>query len=82
MVDDDLSGNLGFSFRVAKSGEVQIRRHGKAVTTLRDFAAQKFLADIEGLPDSECQQMMARYTGNYKRGNERTAKKHPRNRNW
>ena len=80
MIDDNISGDLGFGFRVSKSGEVQIRRHGKTVTTLRDFAAQEFLANIEGLPEDEQQQLMARYTGNYKRGNERTAKNHPRNR--
>ncbi|NLI16484.1 MAG: hypothetical protein GX409_09395 [candidate division Zixibacteria bacterium] len=79
MTDDDYSSELGFSFHVFKSGEVQIRRHGKTVTTLRDFAAREFLGDINGVSEDSRQQLMARYTGNYKRGNERTAKNHPRN---
>jgi hypothetical protein len=80
VIDNDLSGDLGFSYRAAKSGEATIRRNGKSVTTLRGFAAKEFLSEIEGLSYNEQQQLMARYTGNYKRGNERTAKNHPRNR--
>lgn len=34
----------------------------------------------DALPDAALQQLMARVTGNYKRGNERTAADHPRNR--
>jgi hypothetical protein len=79
-VNDDLTENLGFGYRATKGGEVFIRRQGKTITTLRDAAALEFMAEIEGLSETEQQQLMARYTGNYKRGNERTAKNHPRNR--
>lgn len=59
----------GFTFEQRKSGEVVIRHHGKLATTLRGKRASKFLKDIE--TQSE-QHVMARLTGNYKRGNERS----------
>jgi hypothetical protein len=75
-----VTGDLGFSFRATKSGEVFIHHRGKLATTLRGEAAADFLADIDGADDAERQQIMARVTGNYRRGNERLAKGHPRNR--
>ena len=53
--------------------------HRKAAT-LRGRQAQAFLAEVESGDEADLQQLMARLTGNYKRGNERTAKNHPRNR--
>lgn len=47
---------------------------------LRGRAAKQFVAQTDALPDAALQQLMARVTGNYKRGNERTAADHPRNR--
>jgi hypothetical protein len=67
----------GFTFRVAKDGSVQITHHGRPATTLRGRAAADFLEAVEAGDDQE---LMARVTGNYRRGNERTAKSHPRNR--
>jgi hypothetical protein len=43
---------------------------------LRGQAAARFLDEVERGDDQE---LMARVTGNYRRGNERTAKQHPRN---
>jgi hypothetical protein len=71
---------LGFSYERGRDGEVAILRQGRVVTTLRGRAAQDLLADVEGAPADAQQQAMARVTGNYKRGNERTAAEHPRNR--
>ena len=71
---------LGFSWRARKSGEVVLLRHGKPVTTLRGDAADDFLAEVSGVSEDAAQQLMARLTGNYKRGNERLASEHPRNR--
>lgn len=73
------NGNLAFSFRVAKNGEVSILRHGRVVTILRAAIARDFLTEVEGFAFEEQQQLMARLTGNYKRGNERRASNHPRN---
>lgn len=76
----DASAGLGFSYRIGRDGEVSICRAGRVVTTLRGRAALAFLADADGAPEDAQQQAMARVTGNYKRGNERTAVEHPRNR--
>ncbi len=65
----------GFEYQVIGS-DVVIRHHGRRATTLRAAAAERFLADVEMY---EAQSLMARVTGNYKRGNERAARNHPRN---
>ncbi|MET8311522.1 hypothetical protein [Micromonospora sp. NPDC005173] len=57
-------------------GTVVITHHGRVATTLRGGRAAEFLAEV----DDDPQLVMARWTGNYRRGNERTAKQHPRNR--
>lgn len=77
---DSESGDLGFSFEETTGGCVQILRDGKVVTILRSQEAVKFLEKVRALNAKGCQQHMARVTGNYKRGNERMAKKHERNR--
>ncbi len=73
------SDDLGFRFRVAKNGEVQISRSGKIVTTLRGHDAIDFCAEANSADEVVQQHLMARLTGNYKRGNERKAIDHPRN---
>jgi hypothetical protein len=79
MNDHDESNDLGFSYRRSKNGDVSIEREGSSVTTLRGKAAIDFIDEVESLDFSEQQQLMARVTGNYKRGNERLASAHPRN---
>lgn len=73
-------GDLGFTWRERKTGDVEILRRGRVVTTLRGTAALAFLVEAESAPAEDAQQLMARVTGNYRRGNERTASGHPRNR--
>ncbi len=73
-------GDLGFRYRAAKSGEVFIHHRGRLATTLRGTAAADFLLEVDGATFAQQQQIMARVTGNYRRGNERLAKNHPRNR--
>lgn len=72
--------DLGFTFKQLKNQSVVISHHGKQATTLRDEKAKWFLEDMNGLAFEAQQQEMARLTGNYRRGNERAAKNHPRNR--
>lgn len=79
-MDDQPHDDLGFSWRATKGGGVAIQRAGRIVTILRGAAAREFLAAAEGADDRARQQAMARVTGNYKRGNERLASRHPRNR--
>jgi hypothetical protein len=71
---------FGFSYQATRAEEVRILRTGRVVTTLRGGAALEFLADAEGAGDAAVQQLCARVTGNYKRGNEAVARNHPRNR--
>ena len=65
----------GFNFTTVGS-EVRITHNGVHASTLRGDAATRFLTDVE---TDDPQELMARITGNYKRGNERAAKNHPRN---
>lgn len=74
------SGDLGFAFRRRKNGDVEVLHHGRLASTLRGAAAQQFMAEVESGCHADGQKHMARITGNHKRGNERTAGNHPRNR--
>lgn len=67
----------GFDWSVNASGEVRITHHAKPATILRGRRAADFLEDVE---TGDPQELMARLTGNYRHGNERTARNHPRNR--
>jgi hypothetical protein len=60
-----------FDYRTTKDGQVFISHHGREVTTLRGGTAERFLDRVRGADEGEAQLVMARATGNYKRGNER-----------
>ncbi len=65
-------GGLGdFSWRRTKDGRVRISRAGQVVTTLAGTTASRFIARVEACDEDAAQRLMARATGNYKRGNER-----------
>jgi hypothetical protein len=66
----------GFDYAVRADGSVVITHHGRVATTVRGARSALFLAEVEA---GDAQAVMARWTGNYRRGNERTARKHPRN---
>jgi hypothetical protein len=61
-----------FSWRATKDGRVRISRDGRVVTTLAGGPAKRFLGRAEDGDPEAAQQLMARATGNYKRGNERS----------
>ncbi|MDO5627393.1 MAG: hypothetical protein Q4G43_03630 [Mobilicoccus sp.] len=65
-----------FSYAVC-GDEVVVTHHGKAAALLRGRKARDFLDDVE---TQDPQELMARLTGNYRRGNEHQARQHPRNR--
>lgn len=67
----------GFTWLRRKNGDVVISHHERTASVLRGTKATNFVEDVDGGDD---QQLMARVTGNYKRGNERQARNHPRNR--
>ncbi len=66
----------GFDYDV-RSEDVVISHHGQHATTLRGVRAAAFLEDVE---KDDPQELMARLTGNYRRGNEKVARNHARNR--
>ncbi len=74
-----MSDDLGFTYLATKSGVVFVRHHGRLASELRGKAAAVFLKRIEQADFAEAQQIMARITGNYKRGNESVAGEHTRN---
>lgn len=71
--------DLGFSFRKIRDG-YEILHHGSRAATLRGVKASRFELAIAETGFTDLQRHMASLTGNYKRGNERSAAKHPRNR--
>jgi hypothetical protein len=64
-------GEEPFDYEITKDGLVLLYWGNKHVKTLADKAAQKFSKQIEALSDSDAQLVMAKLTGNFKRGNER-----------
>jgi spore coat protein CotF len=60
-----------FSYQKSKDDKVFIYWYNQQVMILKNKMAQKFIRQIEGLDDSEKQLVMAKITGNFKRGNER-----------
>ena len=67
----------GFTWMQRKNGDVVIEHHGRRAAVLRGRKADDFLADVDS---GDEQELMARLTGNYKHGNERATRNHPRNR--
>ncbi|MCL1900673.1 MAG: hypothetical protein FWG11_09255 [Promicromonosporaceae bacterium] len=66
----------GFVFSQRADDTVVISHHGRVVTKLRGQRAAQSLEEV----DADPQLVMARWTGNYKHGNEHLARSHPRNR--
>ncbi|MER6152567.1 hypothetical protein ACWCQB_20030 [Streptomyces hirsutus] len=67
----------GFTYEAHLNGTVRITHHNHPATTLNGDRAARFLTEVTG---GDPQLVMARWTGDYRRGNERTARNHPRNR--
>ncbi len=59
------------SYRKSKENKVFIYWNNKQVMILKNKMAQKFIKQMEGLADRDKQLVMAKITGNFKRGNER-----------
>lgn len=65
-----------FTYRVTKNNMVFIDYQGKQVTTLKGKEAEKIIKRIEqAATDHEVQLILAKVTGNFKRGNEKDASK-------
>ena len=64
-----------FTYRISKDNKVFVYYEGKQVTTLSGKNAVKFISEIAGTVGKEAQLIMAKVTGNFKRGNEKITKK-------
>lgn len=62
-----------FSFKVTKNNTVLIDYFGKQVKLIKGKDAEKLLAKLNAAEDEKAVQLiLAKITGNFKRGNERT----------
>jgi hypothetical protein len=73
----DVDGDLNFRFAENKAGDMDIWHHGKLVTHFKAARAQKVLIQLEVKSFVQQQLLLARLTGNYKRGNEKLSKSGP-----
>ena len=60
-----------FAYQETAAGAVMITWRGRQVAVLNGDRAQSFLQRVATLDAASRQQVMARVTGNFKRGNER-----------
>jgi hypothetical protein len=61
-----------FSIQTTKNGLIRISRGGRVVVTLGGERAARLNKALEGTRNEDArQQLLARITGNYRRGNER-----------
>ena len=78
MVNVDKRGILDeeiFSYKVTKDKKVFIFYEGKQVTTLSGKNASDFIKKIQNAEGKDAQLIMAKVTGNFKRGNEKLFKR-------
>lgn len=68
----DLGGlaNNPFDYRITHSGEIHVSRGGRTVTVVRGQTAAKLATQLGQDPAAD-QLLLAKATGNYRRGNER-----------
>jgi len=60
-----------FTYRATKDMKVFILWYERRVKTLSGVDAERFLQKVEDLDEKGAQLLMAKLTGNFKRGNER-----------
>lgn len=63
-----------FSYKVSKDNKIFIYWYGKQVMILKGKESEKFIAKILNADQLESQLIMAKITGNFKRGNEKDNK--------
>lgn len=61
-----------FDYQKGKDGKVFLFWEGQRVKSLKGKDAEKFLNKVEPLEPHAAQLVMAKLTGNFKRGNERS----------
>jgi len=61
-----------FDYQITKDGKVMISYQGKQVKVMKGKPAEKLIARLKDSDEYNTQLELARVTGNFKRGNERT----------
>jgi hypothetical protein len=74
----DPLASMPFSYATRADGSIVISYRTAPVTILRGRSAERFTARISDADAADAQQLMARATGNFKRGNERQGKQSAR----
>lgn len=64
-----------FSYKASKDKKVFIFWYGKQVMILKGKKSEQFLSRIEKADEFQAQLIMAKITGNFKRGNEKLSKR-------
>ena len=70
-------GKEVFSYRISRNGKLFVYwhgRNGKREIVLKGARAEKLIGELPGLNTEQQQLALARATGNFKRGNERTVR--------
>ena len=62
-----------FSFRTTKDGKLFIHWHERQNMVLKGSSAEKFISSIDKTDSQQAQLIMAKVTGHFKHGNERSA---------
>ena len=75
MAQPDPLANKPFSYAARADGSIVIRYQTAPVTLLRGKAADRFMTRMATADAAGAQQLMARTTGNFKHGNERSPAK-------
>jgi len=60
-----------FEYRVTKQGAVIVSRGGRAVMTVGGRDAARLVTALQAADEAAAQHLLARASGNYRRGNER-----------
>lgn len=76
---DDLIEDEAFSYKIRKDNKLFIYYYGKQVMVLTGTRAVKLIEELEFADEEEEQYLLARITGNFKRGNERESKLNNKN---
>lgn len=63
-----------FSYEVAKSGKIRVFYKNKMIMNLSENDSMKLMKKLNGKNDFDTQLILAKVTGNFKRGNERRGK--------
>lgn len=65
-----------FTYQITKNGTVTINYKGKQIKVVKDKEAERLIARIKAVENNilEVQLLLAKITGNFKRGNEKHGK--------